>query len=162
MSTWKLEAEIVDFVRMEGGYWDEDDDEIQLYELINEKVEYTDLEKGYQTVNVRIKRIEDGKIFDFTAHKSPYHSSGDIYGKYLTGTEYIPKPKVKKEKAITVTFTGFDNIEQAKEFASWYSGQGEQDSCIWLEEHAGITGAYTTNIEQEERNINVQLQIKKL
>jgi len=39
----------------------------------------------------------------------------------------------------SVTFTGFRTIEQAKAFASWYSGCGEQDAPLWMEEHAGVT-----------------------
>lgn len=32
-----------------------------------------------------------------------------------------------------VVIKGFQTKEQAKEFVSWYSGQGEQDIQIWLE-----------------------------
>jgi hypothetical protein len=31
-----------------------------------------------------------------------------------------------------VVIKGFQTKEQAKEFVSWYSGQGEQDIQIWL------------------------------
>lgn len=34
---------------------------------------------------------------------------------------------------ISVTIKGFNKIEEAKEFCSWYSGQGEQDASIWFE-----------------------------
>jgi len=31
----------------------------------------------------------------------------------------------------------FENLtlEQAKTFASWFEGQGEQDCCVWFEEN---------------------------
>ena len=37
-----------------------------------------------------------------------------------------------------VVFDGFETEEQAKAFASWYSGSGEQDSECWLEEHSDL------------------------
>ena len=40
-----------------------------------------------------------------------------------------------------VLVTGFHTEEQAWEFISWYEGQGEQDSDIWLSQR-GFT-AYT-------------------
>jgi hypothetical protein len=35
--------------------------------------------------------------------------------------------------SIKLVIEGFDTIEEAKAFASWYGGQGEQDACIWFE-----------------------------
>ena len=35
---------------------------------------------------------------------------------------------------ITLKITGFSSLAEAKAFADWYWGQGEQDSCIWFEE----------------------------
>ena len=34
---------------------------------------------------------------------------------------------------ISVTIKGFKNREEAIQFMSWYEGQGEQDSCEWME-----------------------------
>jgi hypothetical protein len=34
---------------------------------------------------------------------------------------------------ISVTLTGFKNIEAAKQFVNWFEGQGEQDIQIWWE-----------------------------
>ena len=28
---------------------------------------------------------------------------------------------------------GFKNLDQAEEYASWFSGQGEQDAMLWME-----------------------------
>lgn len=47
----------------------------------------------------------------------------------------------------TVTFTGFRTLEQAKAFAAWYSGAGEQDAPLWMEEHAGVTSCYAEKLE---------------
>ena len=49
----------------------------------------------------------------------------------------------------TVTFTGFRTIEQAKAFASWYSGSGEQEAPLWMEEHAGVTSCYAESIDTD-------------
>ena len=32
-----------------------------------------------------------------------------------------------------LTIKGFKNKEEIIEFMNWYSGQGEQDFCVWLE-----------------------------
>lgn len=42
-----------------------------------------------------------------------------------------------------VVFDGFETLEQAKAFADWYSGSGEQESGYWLEVNTeDINGAY--------------------
>jgi hypothetical protein len=60
-----------------------------------------------------------------------------------------------------VVFSGFETEEQAKHFANWFEGQGEQDCSIWMEEHAKINavnvdmskyakqGGFTANKENE-------------
>lgn len=45
----------------------------------------------------------------------------------------------------SVKFNGFRTLEQAETFIDWYEGQGEQDSGMWLEEHANVTSAYVNN-----------------
>lgn len=37
-------------------------------------------------------------------------------------------------KTVTVTIHGM-TAEQAKQFAHWYEGQGEQDASVWFEIH---------------------------
>lgn len=37
------------------------------------------------------------------------------------------------QEEIRVVITGFKTLDAAKEFANWYSGQGEQDIQIWWE-----------------------------
>lgn len=32
-----------------------------------------------------------------------------------------------------ITIKGFHTKQQAREFASWYNGQGEQDAMVWFE-----------------------------
>jgi hypothetical protein len=36
---------------------------------------------------------------------------------------------------MNVLVTGFDTTEEAEEFVSWFSGQGEQDALIWFQEN---------------------------
>ena len=43
-------------------------------------------------------------------------------------------------RSFKVIFEGFETEEQAKTFADWYQGQGEQDSAMWLE-NIGIVAA---------------------
>ena len=43
-------------------------------------------------------------------------------------------------RSFKVVFDGFETEEQAKTFASWYEGSGEQDSALWME-NIGITAA---------------------
>ena len=63
-------------------------------------------------------------------------------------------------KEFQVTFKGFKTEEQAKEFAFWYSGSGEQDVGVWLEEHTDITSASTKEIKTKENgNVIVTLNI---
>jgi len=48
------------------------------------------------------------------------------------------------------TFVGL-TVEQAKTFASWFEGQGEQDCEIWFEAQ-GVPAPLTAFIEVEENN----------
>lgn len=66
---------------------------------------------------------------------------------------------MSENKEYQVTFKGFKTPKQAKEFALWYSGSGEQDVGIWLEEHTDITSAYTKEIKEKE-NGNVIITLK--
>jgi hypothetical protein len=63
------------------------------------------------------------------------------------------------EKEFQVTFKGFKTAEQAKIFAEWYSGSGEQEVGLWLEEHSDIDSAYTKEIKLKE-NGNVIITLK--
>jgi hypothetical protein len=55
-----------------------------------------------------------------------------------------------REKHVVV-FDGFDTPEQARHFAGWYSGCGEQQSDIWMEEHAGLSFVSTAGIKPGPR-----------
>lgn len=59
-----------------------------------------------------------------------------------------------------VVFEGFQNEQQAREFAQWYSGSGEQDSGIWLEEHSDVTGAYVEKINKVNENNEIIVPLK--
>lgn len=48
----------------------------------------------------------------------------------------------------TVTFTGFRTEEQAKAFAEWYDGSGEQDAAGWMEENARVSSCNTKNLDK--------------
>ena len=65
---------------------------------------------------------------------------------------------MSNNKEYQVTFKGFKTQKQAEEFAYWYSGAGEQDVSLWLEEHTDISSAYTKEIKIKE-NGNVIITI---
>lgn len=65
------------------------------------------------------------------------------------------------EKEYQVTFKGFKTSKQAEEFAMWYAGSGEQDVCLWLEEHTDITSANTKSVKIKE-NGNIIVEINPL
>lgn len=46
----------------------------------------------------------------------------------------------------SVIFNGFRTQEQADAFAAWYSGSGEQEAQIWMEEHAGVSSCDAESI----------------
>ena len=46
-----------------------------------------------------------------------------------------------------VVFDGFETEEQAKAFADWYEGSGEQSSEIWLEENSDL---YCVNVDMDK------------
>jgi len=60
--------------------------------------------------------------------------------------------------AYSVKFTGFETEHQAKTFADWYSGQGEQQSGIWLEEHSDIIYAITESFSRKPDD-NGEIQV---
>ena len=53
------------------------------------------------------------------------------------------------DKKVKIIVRGFETKEQASEWASWYSGQGEQDWFIWQGENGGIDGQ-TDSIENDD------------
>lgn len=59
----------------------------------------------------------------------------------------------------SVTFNGFKTPEQAKTFADWYSGHGEQDAGYWLEENSDISFAEAKDIQQKEGNVIVTISV---
>ncbi len=67
---------------------------------------------------------------------------------------------------LSVTFTGFDTMEQATAFYDWYSGQGEQDASIWLVEasdlrYANIDSSKPEKITQANIECYVRLTYKE-
>lgn len=68
--------------------------------------------------------------------------------------------KSKMGEEFQVTFKGFKTLEEAKEFAYWYSGSGEQNITEWLSEHTNISSANTKEIKLKENgNVIVNLDI---
>lgn len=62
----------------------------------------------------------------------------------------------------SVSFHGFKTAKQAEVFAAWYSGQGEQDIDIWLEEsNCGATAMLerSTKWDEDCKQINIELEI---
>lgn len=50
-----------------------------------------------------------------------------------------------------VVFDGFETEEQAKSFAKWYEGQGEQDSEYWLSASSDLQCAHVDMCEYHKR-----------
>lgn len=61
----------------------------------------------------------------------------------------------------TVTFKGFERLEQAKAFADWYAGSGEQDSAAWLEECTDMQFANAEKITTTDEGVEVDLKLFK-
>lgn len=62
----------------------------------------------------------------------------------------------------SVTFTGFETKEQARCFADWYEGQGEQDAAYWLEENSDLAFAsWDTSVpfKIKDNSITVTLRL---
>ena len=54
----------------EGGLWSDDD--VMLYEEVDDEVTYTDLEKCYQRVTKTFMRVSDGKYFQWSYNNNHY------------------------------------------------------------------------------------------
>jgi len=62
----------------------------------------------------------------------------------------------EQNKNWSVTFTNLTE-EQAKTFASWYCGQGEQDASVWFDAHE-LKTPYVDNSKEyitKDNNISV-------
>ena len=75
-------------------YEDYNEEEILDFEYVKEKVSYTDIPKGYQDIDVIVKRVSDDKYFKFTYCNSDYVSfdetNNDIFAE-----EVFPKKVTK-------------------------------------------------------------------
>lgn len=68
--------------------------------------------------------------------------------------------KKDNDKNFQVVFNGFKTMEQAKSFASWYQGSGEQSSEPWLEEHSDISAAHVDGkIHEETNKVIIELKL---
>jgi hypothetical protein len=79
-------------------YEEYDENEILDFEYIKQKVSYTDIPKGYQNIDVIIKRTADNKYFKFTYCDSEYMCfdetnenifAEEVFPKIVTKTTYI-------------------------------------------------------------------------
>lgn len=64
---------------------------------------------------------------------------------------------------IRVTLEGFSSMEQAKEFCSWFEGQGEQDLVPWFEESgipAPLTDMTTKWLTEDKENSTYTIKVK--
>lgn len=66
--------------------------------------------------------------------------------------------------SVSITINGFKNKEEAIEFMSWYSNQGEQDIEFWMEcrKHEGKdvrTNIYSKNYNEETLTMDVSEQL---
>lgn len=77
--------------------------------------------------------------------------------------EEVEAARLNNEKPWTVVFHGFTSREEALAFASWYSGSGEQDVGMWLEERTNITSAdcsaYTISTGIDCNVVDVMLNV---
>lgn len=59
---------------------------------------------------------------------------------------------------------GFETIDDAKEYASWFEGQGEQDAFIWMEENDKplyYSKNYDIDVEEDAVFLKVKNSSKK-
>lgn len=70
------DPEILSYIKYNGGYWDENDN--QVYGVVNEKETYHDMEKGYYRKDIVIERISDGKFFKGNFLMSSHHSDDKV------------------------------------------------------------------------------------
>ena len=63
---------------------------------------------------------------------------------------------------ITLKITGFTNLDQAKTFAEWYSGSGEQEIPLWLSNRKKCSCEYlnVVDITVEEELETVEMIVK--
>ena len=64
---------------------------------------------------------------------------------------------------IKVVITGFETIEEAEAFCSWYANQGEQDGFYWFEETKpnGTTGMICKKYKTKGNTVNMKLDMCK-
>lgn len=76
------------------GLNEEIDEESGIWEEVNRETVYADLEKGYEEIEIILKRLTDDKYFKFTYTDSPYHDVGSYrlgVNFPLDGKEVFPK-----------------------------------------------------------------------
>ncbi len=112
-----LSAEVLSWIDNEGAWYSDEDQEVMEYEEVGKDTTYTDLEKGYQLFDMKVKRLSDGKIFLFEELiDSPYQSISEQAERW-EGIEVIQKPKkprVKSDKLYTE-----QDIRDAVEHGLW-------------------------------------------
>jgi hypothetical protein len=71
------------------------------------------------------------------------------FNEEIESDEFPVSPGFSKSStgSFKVVFDGFETEEQAKAFASWYEGSGEQDASYWLEEHSDL---YCVNVDMNK------------
>lgn len=135
-------------------------------ELLN-RIENADKEKVLHIVlNRTLSYINLKNIYDIIESLKTGNCNLSDNEHYLIDNdlkEWEEKQKLPQNN-ITVTIKGFNNFEEASEFCSWYSGQGEQNASIWFKERKNeglIPSSFMeSNTIQETDNNNIDMILK--
>lgn len=126
------------------------DKEKVLHIVLNRTLSYINLKNLYDI----IESLKTGNCN--LSDKDHYLIDNDL-------KEWEEKQKLPQNN-ITVTIKGFNNFEEASEFCSWYSGQGEQNASIWFKERKNeglIPSSFMeSNTIQETDNNNIDMILK--
>jgi hypothetical protein len=64
--------------------------------------------------------------------------------------------------AVELVVKGFKTVEQARQWALWYDGQGEQDWYTWMlyrkEEGCDVMPANVSKIKQEGDTVTIEIK----
>lgn len=89
------------------------------------------------------EKLKDGKSFEI---------NNSIHYLIVKGLESWETLESLPSEDITLTIKGFNELKEAEEFCSWYSGQGEQDASIWFDCRAAEGLISTTFMGEESTN----------
>lgn len=117
----------------------------------------------FQILLAEAKVIAENKMQQFyedIVSVQPIHKNE----KLVEAFKHIMTPNNTINEQFSVTFKGFKTKEEAKQFATWYSIQGEQQIDYWLDcrREEGIVDCVSmtaSNINDDTNNIIVDLTV---